>query len=76
MSDDAVVIGGIAIGFVVLPWLAGVAPELVNGLLLLLIIGAVLLNSPRWLPYLTQFGSAAGKASEAAPNTRHGDQPT
>lgn len=65
MSGDAVVIGGIVVGFVAVPWLAGYAPELVNGLLLLILIGTLLLNGGRWIPYLAQFGNAIDQPAPA-----------
>jgi hypothetical protein len=57
-SNNGIVVAGVVVGFFAVPALAGAAPELINGLLLLLIIGTLLMNSGRWLPYLIQFGSA------------------
>lgn len=44
-------------GFIIVPTLAEAQPELVNGLLLLILAGIILTNYRRWLPYLT--GAAA-----------------
>jgi len=64
-SNDAVVIGGLAVGFFLVPTVAGAAPEVVNGLLLLILLGALLLNSDKWLPFLTQFGNAVSQPPPA-----------
>ena len=61
MGNDAVVVGGIVVGFFVVSAVAGVAPEVVNSLLLLMLLGALLLNSSKWIPYLSQFGDAIDK---------------
>jgi hypothetical protein len=61
VSSHAVVIGGIIVGFIVIPMVAGAEPEIVNGLLLLMLFGALLMNSTIWLPYLKQFGNATSK---------------
>jgi hypothetical protein len=58
MGNQAVVVGGIVVGFFLVPMVAGAAPEIVNGVLLLLIFGTLLMNSDRWIPYLEQFGNA------------------
>jgi predicted phage tail protein len=52
------VVIGIAAGVFIVPVVAGAAPELVNGLLLLMLVGALLMNSSKWTPYLAQFGTA------------------
>jgi hypothetical protein len=61
LTNHAVVIAGIAVGFIVVPMAASAAPTVVNGLLLLILFGALLLNSKVWLPYLKQFGTATPK---------------
>lgn len=66
MSNTSVVVGAIVIGFFLVPIVAGAAPEVVNGVLLLLIFGALLLNSDVWLPYLSQLGAAF---NQPAPRT-------
>jgi len=63
LSNDLVVIGVIVVGFVAVPMVASWAPELVNSLLMLLLVGALMLNSARWLPYLSQFGDAISTTS-------------
>jgi len=57
-SNTFVIVVMLAVGFVAVPTLASWAPELVNGLLILLLIGAILMNDALWLPYLAQFGNA------------------
>ena len=57
-GSQAIVVIGIAAGFFIVPVLAGAAPQLVNGLLLLILIGALLMNSSKWTPALAQFGNA------------------
>ena len=66
MSNDAVVVGGLVVGFFLIPTVAGAAPEIVNGLLLLILLGALLLNKDRWLPFVTQFGNAVSQPPPTA----------
>lgn len=55
ISGRALVIAGMVLGFFIVPRLAQVAPTLVNGFLLLVLVGALLFNYQRWLPYLAAF---------------------
>lgn len=57
-GSQAIVVIGIVVGFIAVPALASAAPTLVNGLLLLMLVGALLMNSDRWVPFLAQFGNA------------------
>lgn len=57
-TDRAVVIVGILVGFFVVGVAAQWSPELVNGVLVLILVGTVLGNYPKWLPYLSHFGNA------------------
>ena len=57
-GNQAIVVLGIAVGFFVVPVLAKVSPELVNGVLALILIGVILMHSDQWLPLLNQFGGA------------------
>jgi hypothetical protein len=57
------IVGGVAVGFFIIPFAARIAPVLVNSLLFLTLIGALLLNSERWLPYLAGFSGATSKAT-------------
>lgn len=59
IGDRAIVILGISVGFLLVPSAASLAPELVNGVLLLILIGIILGNADKWLPYLNQFTAAA-----------------
>ena len=65
MGSQALTVIAITVGFVVVPQLAGAAPEAVNGLLLLMLLGALLLNSHVWLPYLAALGTAISAAPPA-----------
>ena len=58
MTSNMLVIFSLAVGFVAVSMLASEAPTVVNGILLLLLFGALLMNDTIWLPYLTQFGNA------------------
>jgi hypothetical protein len=69
VSNTGLIFAAIVIGFFVVPIVAPAAPEIVNGLLLLLILGAILLNSDVWLPYLAQLGAAF---NQPAPTTGRG----
>lgn len=60
MNEHFVVLMGIAVGFFVVPALASQPglTEIVNGILLLLLLGALLVNSKQWLPAFNAFGNA------------------
>lgn len=62
IGNRAIVLLGIAVGFLLVPSAASFAPELVNGVLLLILIGIILGNADRWLPYLSQFSGASTTA--------------
>jgi hypothetical protein len=62
VTSTGLIVAAILIGFFAVPWLASGAPEVVNGLLVLLILGSLLLNSSVWLPYLAQLGAAFNQA--------------
>jgi hypothetical protein len=66
VSNTSVIVGAIVLGFFLVPIVAGAAPEVVNGVLLLLIIGALVLNSDVWLPYLRQLGGAFAEPTPQA----------
>jgi hypothetical protein len=66
VGNRAIVVAGIVAGFFVVSFAANYSPELVNGVLLLILVGTILGNSDRWLPLLAQF-SNAGSASIARP---------
>jgi uncharacterized membrane protein YphA (DoxX/SURF4 family) len=68
VGSQAVVVGGILVGFLVIPMVAGAAPEIVNALLLLMLLGAILMNSNKWVPMLANFGNAVGAPSTATSN--------
>jgi hypothetical protein len=72
MGNQVIIVCGILVGFLAIPIVAGAAPEIVNGLLLLLLIGAILMNSEKWIPYLAAFGDAI---SAPAPATRVANTP-
>ena len=62
MSGNVALIVAIVAGLWVVPALARFAPELVNGLLVLMIVGVILFNSDRWIPVMN---SAAGAFRQA-----------
>jgi hypothetical protein len=68
VGSQAVVVGGILVGFLVIPMVAGAAPEIVNALLLLMLLGAILMNSSKWVPMLANFGNAVGTPSTTDPS--------
>lgn len=53
---------GIIAGFWIVPTVARFSPVLVNGLLLLILVGIILGNSDRWTPILAAFGKAVTDA--------------
>jgi hypothetical protein len=71
-GNTAIVVVGLAAGFVVVPVLAQANPELVNGFLVLILVGMVLIRSSQWLPLLTQFSTATSGAVAAAPGASGG----
>jgi hypothetical protein len=76
VSNTGVIVGAIVLGFFLVPVVAGAAPEVINGVLLLLILGALLLNGDVWLPYLTQLGAAFTQpAPEATGKVGGGKKP-
>lgn len=56
MSDIVASRAGLVVvvlaGFVLVPTIAKAQPTLINGFLILLLVGVVLGNSSKWLPYL------------------------
>lgn len=62
MGDRSIIVLGIVAGFFVVSFAAGFSPELVNGVLLLILVGTILGNADRWLPVFAQF-SRAGSSS-------------
>lgn len=58
MDNNTILIAGVAAGFVVVPLLAGAAPTAVNGVLILILVGIVLMRSSSWLGWLSEFTSA------------------
>ena len=71
-EGQTLLVVGLVGGFVVVPMVANVAPVFVNGLLMLTLVGTLLFNSDRWLPYLTGFSAEARKASGAVPPSSGG----
>jgi len=63
-SNNGIVIAGIAAGFVVIPLLANVNATIINGFLILLLIGIVLYHSSTWMPLLTQFGAVGSSGAQ------------
>lgn len=59
VGNRAIVVAGIVAGFFVVSFAASYSPQLVNGVLLLVLVGTVLGNADRWLPYLAQFSNTA-----------------
>lgn len=64
VSGNVAIVIALLIGFVLVPWTArNVNATMVNGFLLLVLIGTVLGNTNRWLPYVAQIGAAFGSGS-------------
>lgn len=61
ISDRALIAFGIVIGFLVIPRLAYSAPVAVNSILLVILLGALLINEERWLPWLRRLANAAAR---------------
>jgi hypothetical protein len=64
-GNQGIIVIGIAAGVVVVPFLADAAPSIVNKFLLLLLLGALLLNRSKWLPSVAQFGNAVNAPAPA-----------
>jgi hypothetical protein len=59
IGNRALVAIGAVLGFVVIPPLARSAPAVVNWLLLLILLGSLVINQARWVPWLTALSTAA-----------------
>jgi hypothetical protein len=59
VGGQGVLVLGLVVGLFVIPPLARAMPVAVNGFLLLVLLGSLLINRDRWLPYLAQFSVAA-----------------
>jgi hypothetical protein len=73
---NGVVVLGIVVGFWVVPTAARFNPTLVNGLLLLILVGIVLGNSSRWTPILSAFSSAVSEATRQQGATEKAKAPS
>lgn len=62
MGNRGIVVLGIIVGFFVVSFAANYSPQFVNGVLLLILIGTLLGNADRWLPWLKQFSNAGSSA--------------
>jgi hypothetical protein len=67
-GNRAIVILGIIVGLFVVSLAANYSPEFINGILLLVLVGTILGNSPKWLPHLAAFGNV-GSAAVRTPTT-------
>lgn len=57
-TNNMVVILGLVVGWFAIPIMAQASPEVVNGLLLLILLAALLVNYQKWVPALNSFGLA------------------
>ena len=64
ISGKALLIAGLLLGFFLIPPLAEASPKVVNGFLLLVLMGILLMKQDQWLPLLARFNSAAGVPAE------------
>lgn len=55
---NPVIVLGIVAGFWIVPTMARFSPVIVNGFLVLLLVGIIFGNADRWLPILDAFGKA------------------
>lgn len=63
IGGKALLLGGLLFGFFIIPPLANASPRVVNGFLLLILLGSLLFNNERWLPLLDRFvGTVPTKA--------------
>ena len=56
MSRNALLISAMVVGFFLIPTIAAASPEIVNGTLILLILGAILFHTDVWLPWFALLG--------------------
>ncbi len=61
IGDRALVAIGLAAGFVLVPRLANAAPAVVNSILLVILLGALLINEERWLPWLKRLATVSAR---------------
>lgn len=62
IGNRGIVVAGIVAGFFVVSFAANWSPEFTNGILLLILLGTLLGNANKWLPYLNKFGTAGSAA--------------
>jgi len=60
IGEQGILAIGLLVGLFVIPPLARSSPVVVNGFLTLVLLGSLLYNRERWLPYLAQFSGAVG----------------
>ena len=72
MNRDTTLLIGVGAGFLVVPLMAGAAPTVVNGFLVLLLVGVILMRSDSWLPWLTTFSSAFAQPKTVAHPSDYG----
>jgi len=57
IGGKGLLIAGLLFGFFIIPPLANANPKVVNGFLLLILVGILLMNYERWLPLLDRFNA-------------------
>jgi len=55
IGGKGLLLAGLLVGFFVIPPMADASPRVVNGFLLLVLVGSLLYNRDRWLPLLNRF---------------------
>jgi hypothetical protein len=63
IGGKGLLIGGILVGFFVIPPLASRMPVVVNSFLLLVLLSSLLLNQSRWLPVFDRFAKGVNSAT-------------
>lgn len=61
-GNNGIIVLGLLVGFVAIPVIAEVNAEMINGFLVLLLIGIILFRSDQWLPLFAQFGNVGSAA--------------
>jgi hypothetical protein len=71
IGNRALVVVGAVLGFVLVPPLARAAPVVINWFLLLVLLGSLVVNQARWIPWLTALSQAARPTRLPEPPNAH-----
>lgn len=74
IGGRALLVVSLALGFIIVPIMARAFPVFVNGFLTLVLVGTLLLNYRRWLPYLAAFETTEAQRKAPRPAITPGQE--